>query len=739
MLKYITQALFITSVVIFSLLATDAKADRLWFEYGIGYVTVGYNPESRIFVNNKIYVAAVGPDTTGTELHNKTRSCFRKIFLDKDIKKYDFGEKLRTSIWALANEREFSSPFVTFEREEYFQGLISTADALAKVFENATSELRLRLTECVGQEIDDYSFDLALIHRSCGTTGKNCKKSPSALNNHPASRAFSLLTYWVNNSTDVTKNFQPNMPIRIINGKPKIGESILEIKEATKWPEPPSSLEFQKYFEYGALKLREKSEKYSVVVPLTIDTTQQVASSLIDVIDNPVSAITMIKSVEESGLSFVSNELARTRIIECAQFQGARDINELRKCAGFDVPLSTLIQCVGDSTCRPKVNNKTALGILTLSGLYNDQNDLTVSLLPRMKSLPPYGQMVDIYNNCKLENISDTLTSECFLSSSLDGDEKRIFECFNSNDTNLESLRCSLKTTNQASLIEITNCMGSGDEELDALCLIDPSISDQIIAVEECMDGENGYAKCIGRLTGSEDINLILDCIEKYEDDSLNLALCSSENQLSPEIKIAISCVQSNDGEAASMAGCLITSGLPKDYQKAAQCLVEGGGDPIGTSVCMASDGLTPEQQIALQCAASSGGEPISFATCAAGRLTMKELAQCANKKFAEGNCFGENNEFRKLSRQLLGTDIGPNSVVADVANIHLESIKLTLVMAQEAGKGVENVLREAEALGKNVDRTLQTARDDVRREINNGLEALGDAAGGVICTVLGC
>ncbi|MDF2368874.1 hypothetical protein [Sneathiella sp.] len=118
----------------------------------------------------------------------------------------------------------------------------------------------------------------------------------------------------------------------------------------------------------------------------------------------------------------------------------------------------------------------------------------------------------------------------------------------------------------------------------------------------------------------------------------------------------------------------------------------------------------------------------------------MKELAQCANKKFAEGNCFGENNEFRKLSRQLLGTDIGPNSVVAGVANIHLESIKLTMVMAQEAGKGVENVLREAESLGKNVDQTLQIARNDVRREIENAIESVGDNIGEALkCITLNC
>jgi hypothetical protein len=90
----------------------------------------------------------------------------------------------------------------------------------------------------------------------------------------------------------------------------------------------------------------------------------------------------------------------------------------------------------------------------------------------------------------------------------------------------------------------------------------------------------------------------------------------------------------------------------------------------------LSAPNLTQDQQIALQCASESGGSPHAFAICAGGRLAAKELINCRGQRFAEGKCFVEGNELRKLA-QKFGTDVGPNSVVAQVANVQLQVLEV--------------------------------------------------------------
>jgi hypothetical protein len=63
----------------------------------------------------------------------------------------------------------------------------------------------------------------------------------------------------------------------------------------------------------------------------------------------------------------------------------------------------------------------------------------------------------------------------------------------------------------------------------------------------------------------------------------------------------------------------------------------------------------------------------------------MKEMMNCQGQKFGQGNCFNENNEFRKLAKRL-GAEIGPNSVVADVINVQLRIVNTTTIPALKAG-----------------------------------------------------
>lgn len=74
----------------------------------------------------------------------------------------------------------------------------------------------------------------------------------------------------------------------------------------------------------------------------------------------------------------------------------------------------------------------------------------------------------------------------------------------------------------------------------------------------------------------------------------------------------------------------------------------------------------------------------------------MKEFANCQDKNFAEGSCFGENNEIRKFIRDIGLGDISENSFVGQILNEHLNLIKFNVRVAEGLGEGIGKLGEEA-------------------------------------------
>jgi hypothetical protein len=139
----------------------------------------------------------------------------------------------------------------------------------------------------------------------------------------------------------------------------------------------------------------------------------------------------------------------------------------------------------------------------------------------------------------------------------------------------------------------------------------------------------------------------------------------------------------------------MVADKLSGDAGKAAQCYVSGGGNPTATAVCMASDGLTADQRIALQCAAQSGGVPATWAVCTGGQLAWKEFNNCRGGRAFDDKCFGKGNDLRKFAEGITGSEIGPNSVAADVVNVYIKVAEFYVNGAESVVKGGQHLVDE--------------------------------------------
>ena len=161
---------------------------------------------------------------------------------------------------------------------------------------------------------------------------------------------------------------------------------------------------------------------------------------------------------------------------------------------------------------------------------------------------------------------------------------------------------------------------------------------------------------------------------------------------------------------------------LPENLRKPVQCIAESQGDPFGAGVCMASDGLTSDQRIGLECLVSAGGNPIPFATCAGGRLAVKELFNCVDKKFFEGNCMGSGNEFVKVATALR-IDLRPETVVGQVLNYQLDVVKFQVRLAEAASKGVLEVGDKFVHVTNDAAVAVATAVADTKNAVFQGVD----------------
>jgi hypothetical protein len=467
-------------------------------------------------------------------------------------------------------------------------------------------------------------------------------------------------------------------------------------------------------------QLREKAEKAEVVKSELI---QPVAAALAglsrndivrmaDVLSSPNAAVRMAWGATDQALK-VSDELARVRIQECTKFQGKTKVADIATCAGYKlIDDKSLDECLNGELCRPQFGEKMNLNVALLAERL-DVKKLAVSAdLPRIIDTKlQFSDYQKAAFNCADKNRSDPASMVTCLSQAQFPDQKV-----------KDVLGCARTMVGTKKDSVITDCLdialGANTKEAQiAQCLLkagEDGTQRMMCVAQKAMDPATAKAlNCAMTVTSVNQISKCVsdpnvakllkakECIDAGGGDRMKITLCMARGNADPKTLDAINCMVSSRGDYKKGLTCVALQNVSGDVGLIIRCAASSGGDPRGTAICAVTPGLTPEQQIALSCGVTASTGP-GYAACVGGQLTLKEFTNCKDHKFAEGDCFGDSNELRKFSKNVLGQEIGSNSVVANVINVNLKvfngTIAFTESLLRDGSKAVEKLNKELTA-----------------------------------------
>jgi hypothetical protein len=569
--------------------------------------------------------------------------------------------------------------------------------------------------------VEKTDFHLSVGHFPCDDADLSCKAERPA--DAASERNFKRLIRWVSaaRSAPGASSGENALVVLVTQARP-IPNSVyteeyleprtLPLANVDNAPPPANLAEAQKAFERYASKTRAENG-----APITIAAAQaagislEVAYRFVDVIQDPARALSLLPSVASSGLLEVQDEIARTRIKSCVDFRGAQTLAQVTSCAPYQMSETELRDCLGGANCRPKL---AAAGLVNAVLITRPQNanELANQLLPNLSKLQNQeARLADLSTECAKERKPPKGIAACALKRALPG-EVEIAESYREAATCMASapdankkLACAPKGSipeNTKRAVEVASCFkGAKTKSAVSDCVTASlAVPSTVTALITCQSGATpaAIADCAKKSLGPN--VAAYSCYEKAAGDRTKIAMCAAGVVFKNEDIQKLT--QCSSTEVAALAYCMkgdkLIASLPPSLQKPAQCVASTGADPMGIAVCMAADGLTPDQRILLQCAASTGGEPDSFAVCIGGQFLMKTILACSHAKFGDGPCFGPSNDLQKFIKLALGKEIVPSSVVGQIINLNIDSVKFTVAAAQQTAKGLEE-------LGKNVDR----------------------------------
>jgi hypothetical protein len=737
--------------------ALPTHATRIWSEHGVATVVSGFDVKVKQFVHRKFYLVAVGPDEFPGAAHDVARTCTNRVVTK-------VGEDFRVALWKLEQPATAKSQ-TSLDKPEREKAAVARDSAIDGLVNRATQNFRTRISACSSGRVDAGQFHLGLVQRICDTRTNSCSNTANAFADNPAAIAFTKLSLWIDARDGKHPTLPANHPVllpNVVDAKTtlqKLGATTskealekcqketeklvpgtakrpltclaLEMasrpfKESNIWGDAPPAPVAQAELEALVVKAREAKTRIDRSVARIVDVPRETAVRFVDVLDEPQQALLDLKTDAAAKLLTIQDELARSRVIECARYKGLTDTAQISACTGYKIDAATLNQCLAGSKCVPTLGEKGWAGVLAQLETGSRKELAGASLMPRMKG--QYQHFVETANTCAKFG-SKSAAATCMLERRLGDKEKAAWACVRgkaASQLDAKTLECAVGNALPARVTATTDCIKKFKRSEDqAFCAAQTSLPPEAQHMMECQRQARGdsqrFATCMTAKLAGGDVGKAAVCLQQSGGDWAKGATCYAAGKLPPQAAQAISCVQKSGGGATQLAGCMAAQNVPENLRKPAQCLAESGGDPFGAGVCMASDGLNADQRIALQCLASTGGEPVTFATCAGGRLFVKEMFNCVDKKLFEGNCMGKGNELVKLATAL-GINLAPTTVVGQALNVPLDVIKFQVAFAQAALKGIEE-------LPGNVEREVKRAADDIGREVGKGIRNVGTGA----------
>ncbi len=436
-------------------------------------------------------------------------------------------------------------------------------------------------------------------------------------------------------------------------------------------------------FVNAANKSRRSASRMAYISAELVGLSRELATHVGDVFDSPYAAAIRLPANPTLTLSGISDEAARARLTECVRLRGTFDPTAAGNCAGLQIDKLTMAKCLAGDACMPAFGQRVNLDSLALTANSSLSSFAVNAALPRIR----LGKINDIATSaraCAKRNDNQD-PAYCLVKSQVGKDPKvaATLACIERLNTQgragLGDCAMDQLPEDQKKLVKTTvSCLerSKNDAKGAALCTGMAALPERSRKVVECageVKNRSDYKQmlvCAGTATGSREAA----CIAANQDDWKKASLCAAGDRLPAPVQDAMACAE-KASSVTNFGICMVAKQGDGEAQRIAQCYIEGQGDPAAIAVCLVSQSLTLDQRIALECAAQTKGALPALAACIGGRLAAKEMAFCKGQRFAENKCFGENNELRKLA-QRLGTDIGPNSVVAQVANVQLRILE---------------------------------------------------------------
>lgn len=651
-------ARFLSALLLISPHAGTATAESVYWNYGIGAIQTGWSDRHDGPIGIKTHLVGIGPD----DASDKLQACIRDAtILAATATQQPLNWSIEDESMALERLIASATPAT--------QALLAVemkkqTDRTHQLMLYVMGLYEFTVETCMKHRAyDANAVRLGLVTRVCASwfeTEEPCTRprDPVTRSQDPSTGRFAKLQEWL-----VSRNLQ--RPINeMIQFVPK-GQTAIDIspdlRDRTYYP-PLTSEQAEFYFEAGVDRLRRNGWKYDYTAPKAAGIDQGIAIALIDVVASPMLSIPGLRD-EGRRLRSSSSEIVRNRIRECTLFRGLSAIDQIAACAGVANEAEVIRSCLGGAECRPELGENvkaSALTINTVDGNLALSSPLPRILLDGIKAPQPFASA----RTCAEQSDTSTEFSLCFTESQLLDERSR------------QALQCARQTGRSERIDCMLSAIG-GEGAEKARCLLEAT-------------GNAARARCVV----SEDTP--------------------------EEVVEALECASQPGASYESIGSCMVSRNIPGDAGRLASCAGSAGGDAMGAAICVAGNGLTPEQRILLQCAAQSA-DPSSYGVCVGGQLALKEFANCQNKNFAEGSCFGENNEIRKFVRTIGLGDIGPNSVVAQVLNLKLDVVKWNVRVAEGL---VEGIGRFGEEAGKFLDSLV------------GDLDDLPDDAGTAACEV---
>ncbi len=729
-----------------------AEKSRVWFEQGVATITTGYDAAARRFTHRKFYALALGPNGFSGSAHDVARQCSARVT-------GEVGERLRLALWDVATNQGVE--LVNGDDGARSAGYTRQNTQIDAAVNDATARFRTQLTACAKGRFDATTFELGLVQRVCDTRTNSCSNTTQAWADHPAARAFSALSSWV----DARDGKHPTLPanamvvlpdsidagitlkrLQVSEANEALAKCRAEVEKTTPgpktrpltclalemasrtfsesnvWPDAPPASVSQAQFELLVQRARVLNKRLDSSVPRIADVPREVAVRVVDVLNDPQQAILDLRTDPRANLQSIQDELARSRIVECAKFRNLTNPADIEKCSGYRVDLSRIQQCLTGGACVPEFGPSGYASVIAQLHTGGVRSLAVGSLSPRTSA--QLNQLESLARECAKAG-SHSAAATCVLERQLGAAERRAWQCVNGKapgQLDTKAVECATGGVLPPEAARAVECARRFNTAADqARCALEGNLPPAAVALFECQrrnSSQNAKAVCMASAAGG-DVGKAAACLQSSDGDWAAGATCFAKDKVPGPVADALECSQ-RSSDAAGLGTCLATKNLPPNIRKPAQCVAENGGNPLGAGVCMTSDnlGLNPDQRIALECLASTGGEPVSFATCTGGRLFVKEMFNCVDKKLFEGNCMGENNEIRKFLKAV-GINLSPNTVVGQALNTPLDVVKFQVAVAQ-------SVLQGAEQLTNNIGREMDRAKKNIDREVSKGIQNVG-------------